>query len=118
VLVLSAIIFVVTSLWTGSDVKNYCSIAEKRYGGDCVEALIMVLDDKNNPYDERNSAIWALGQLGDPKAIPYLNKYYTPGSVKYGNDTNSINQGKLEKALKLTSGAANLSAIIWRHNLP
>lgn len=34
-------------------------------------------EDEKNGYREKNSAIWALGQMGDQRTMPFLRKYYT-----------------------------------------
>ena len=106
--------FVITCLLIGHSVRNHCRLAQEKYGGDCVESLIPFLDDENNGFKDRNSAIWALGQLGDSRALPVLQKYFTgsiPAKEPFGQ---SISQYELKKAVNLASGGFNLSAIIWR----
>jgi hypothetical protein len=68
--------FVLSTSIIGYSVKAKCQIAQAKYPGDCVEALISYLEDKNNDFRSRNSAIWALGQLGDSRSLPVLKKYY------------------------------------------
>ena len=107
-------IFVATSLVIGDGVRQNCIRAQNIYGGDCVEALTSHLDDENNPYGERNSAIWALGQLGDSRALPVLGKYYT-GDIPDREPWNgTISQYELKKAIKLAKGSFNITAFVWR----
>lgn len=69
--------FVVTASWIGFAVKSECREARKHYGGTCVEALTALLDDEGQSFRARNRAIWALGQIGDGRALPVLKKFYT-----------------------------------------
>ena len=91
-------------------------LAQGRYKGDCVDALIAHLEDEDNPYGERNHAIWALGQLGDNKALSVLEKYYT-GNIPDKEPWNeTISQYELKKAINLTSGGFNITAFVWRNS--
>jgi len=82
--------FITTSCLIGRGVKKLCIEAKKNYGSDCVEALIIQLNDEHQNLKTRNRAIWALGQLGDSRALPVLKSYY------------------------LTMGGLNITAWIWR----
>lgn len=106
--------FFITCTWIGFEVKSLCVDVSSKYGGTCLDSLIMSLQDNTNSFKSRNDAIWALGQIGDPKALPVLQSFYTgniPDREPY-NDT--ISQYELKKAINLTSGGTNLSAFIWR----
>lgn len=110
--------FIVSSVWIGFGVKERCLLAQGRYGGDCVEALSKHIEDENNPYGERNSAIWALGQLGDERALPTLDKYYT-GDIPDREPWNEvISQYELSKAIKLSKGSFNITHLVWSYHLP
>lgn len=107
--------FFVSAKIIGDEVENRCKIAQQEYEGDCVEALMRLIEDETNDYREKNSAIWALGQLGDKRALLFLQKYYT------GYDSNNrtkqnevISQYELYKAIKLSNGDFNITAFIWR----
>ncbi|OGD54404.1 hypothetical protein A3J78_00070 [Candidatus Beckwithbacteria bacterium RBG_13_35_6] len=106
--------FLITSIIIGIDVKKQCQEAEAEYQGDCVEVLMQTLDDESNSLRQRNLAIWALGQLGDKKALPILRKYYTgqiPDKEPYDK---TLSQYELKKAIKLLEDGLNLTAFIWR----
>jgi len=117
--------FLVTSTLIGSSVHDKCLHAQGRYGGDlpagrqgCVDALIKFLEDESNPIGERNSAIWALGQLGDAKALSVLEKYYT-GDIPDREPWNDVvSQYELKKAIKLVDGGFNATHFVWRRSLP
>ncbi|MFC1625981.1 HEAT repeat domain-containing protein [Patescibacteria group bacterium] len=104
--------FIVTCNLIGFDVSQRCQIAQDRYKGDCVEALISYLKDEDNSYQSRNSAIWALGQLGDERALPTLKEIYT-GDIPDKEPLNErISQYELKKAINLTSGGFNITKLV------
>lgn len=109
--------FIVTCTWIGTSVRDKCTLAQGRYGGDCVEALIAHLQDESNPLRERNSAIWALGQLGDSRALPVLQSYYTGNIPDREPYDQTISQYELKKAINLAQGGFNITAVFWRYNL-
>ena len=106
--------FVLVGILTGSDVRKRCKMAEERYGGDCVEALLALAGDEGALYEEKNSAIWALGQLGDKRALPILEKMYTGAVPDREPWKKMISQYELGKAIKLLRGGANIGAFVWR----
>lgn len=106
--------FVITCSWIGYEVKNNCQDARRGYGGRCVDALIKLLDDEHQDFRARNDAIWALGQLGDSRALPVLKKYYTGNIPARESLYKTISQYELKKAINLTSGGFNMSAVVWR----
>lgn len=109
--------FFIACTWIGYDVKNQCQNAQRQYGGDCVEALITLLNDEQQSFRARNSAIWALGQLGDQRALAPLQSFYTGHIPPREPLDQTISQYELKKSITLTSGGFNLGAIFWRFNL-
>lgn len=55
-----------------SDVKMACQKAQQEYHQDRVSSLIEVVKSDKPSFRERNTAIWALGQLADKRALPFL----------------------------------------------
>lgn len=106
--------FFIGSVWIGHDAKSLCQNAKWQYGGDCVEALITQLNDKNQGFRTRNHAIWALGQLGDNRALPVLQSYYTGNIPDKEPLDGVISQYELKKAINLTNGGMNITAFIWK----
>lgn len=107
------LVFLVTSTWIGVSVKEKCLTAKSKYEGDCVDALIQVVDNDSNSLTERNYAIWSLGQLGDERALQVLHKYYTgiiPDREPY-KDT--LSQYEMKKAIKLIESGFNLTHFVW-----
>ena len=114
--------FVITCIWIGRDAKSRCQEAKREYlpagrqaaETDCAEALIALLNDESKGFRARNSAIWALGQLGDSRALPDLQGHY-PGNIPSKESLDkTISQYELKKEIKLTSGGFNATAIFWR----
>jgi hypothetical protein len=109
--------FVIGVTWIGFDVKSQCQQAQREYGGDCTEALIHLVQDDTRGFRVRNEAIWALGQLGDGRALPVLQSLYT-GKIPPREPLDAgISQYELRKAVALTSGGQNPLAIFWRHGI-
>jgi len=109
--------FIISCTWIGFDVKTKCFDAKKEYGGSCTQSLISLLEDENRGFRARNSAIWALGQLGNPNALPVLQRFYTGNIPNKESLNETISQYELKKAINLTSGGKNITAIFWRYNL-
>lgn len=107
--------FLVTSSWIGASVNEKCLVATAAYSNDdCVLALIAQVHDEGASNRERNYAIWALGQLGDKRALSVLKDMYTgkiPDREPYDD---GISQYELKKAIKLVEGGFNATAFVWR----
>ena len=58
-------------------VKRHCAEVREEFGGDCVEALLAVIQSEHHSCLEKNQAIWALGQLADRRALPVLRSLRT-----------------------------------------
>jgi len=106
--------FITTCLYIGTQVDDRCQYAMSEYDGDCVESLISLLNDESNGYRTRNSAIWALSQLGDSRALLVLQSYYTGDIPEREPLDQSLSQYELKKAINLTSGGFNMGAWVWR----
>lgn len=106
--------FFITCTWIGYEVKNQCQSAEREYDGDCVESLIVLLEDENKNFRAKNDAIWALGQLGDSRALPILQGFYTGDIPDREPLDEVVSQYELKKAINLAGGGVNISAFVWR----
>jgi hypothetical protein len=103
--------FIALSLSIGTGVREASQAAVAEYGTSPVDALISVVESETHPLVQRNRAVWALGQLGDPRALPVLERHYTGGSCDHAH---GICQHELQKAIRLCRGSTNLTARIWR----
>lgn len=107
--------FFICNVWIGYEAKRLCQEAKWEYQKtNCVEALISELDDRNQGYRTRNHAIWALGQFGDRRALPILEKYWT-GQIPDREPLDKvISQYELKKAINLANGGFNITFLFWR----
>lgn len=105
---------IASSVIIGNSVQEKCEEAREKYNGDCVEALIIQLDNEEEDFKARNRSIWALGQMGDEKALPTLKKYYTGDIPEREKIDEVISQYELKKAIKLINSGFNITAIFWR----
>jgi hypothetical protein len=64
--------------------------------GDDVAALVALMDSDKQKLEARNRAVWALGRLGDPKALPALEKHF---DGKPCNHDERLCQYELAKAI-------------------
>ena len=71
------ILFVISLHWISSDVRAMGKKAQQQFEGDEVEALIAALESDKLTFKEKNQVIWALGEIGDKRALPALEKIYT-----------------------------------------
>lgn len=107
--------FFVSAKKIGQGVRDACLVVQEKYEGDCVEPLLKFLEDEENSPRSRNSAVWALGQLSDARALPVLEKYYRGynGGQRERLDI-QLSQYELKKAIRLVKGGLNLTAFLWR----
>jgi len=70
--------------------------AQREFPGDRVEALMALVESDHHPFAERNRAVWALGQIGDPRALPVLRKHYTGATCQHDK---FLCQYELKKAI-------------------
>jgi hypothetical protein len=101
-------------------VKKTCEMATREYPGDKVEALIQFVESEEKGYNARrysanNHAFWALGQLGDKRALPSLRRLLTGKPCDH--ETN-LCQGEIQEAIqKLERNGFNLPKFLWRRVL-
>lgn len=103
--------FVVGSSWIHSSLQEKCRTTQRRYSGDCVVALLAEVQDEEATFHDRNDAIWALGQIGDERALPLLESMYTGDEQRTKYDQ-SLSQYGLGKAIRLLQGGFNLTRLV------
>ncbi len=81
--------------------------ASWKFGGDRVEAMIKLVDCTDCELRDRAEAVWALGVIGDRRALPVLRKYHTREECRHGAD---LCQYELGKAIKKIEGTWDLRA--------
>ena len=100
--------YVVCCAWISYSAQEMCINAKRQYAGDCVDALITQVQDENVSFHDRNDTIWALGQIGDARALPVIEKMYT-GDLNHTKYDTEISQYELSKAVRLLHGETNIT---------
>lgn len=99
---------VVVSAYIRSDVRATGDWARQRHTGDAVEALVACVEDSTLSLKERNRAIWALGQLGDRRALSVLRQHQTGQPCDHDH---RLCERELGKAIKLIDGGVNVTRL-------
>jgi hypothetical protein len=99
------------SLMIGRGVNSASENAMAQFDGDRVEALIALVDCQTCNLHDRTTAVWALGQLKDKRALPILYKYRTG---KPCDHLHQICQYEISKAIRWTEGNSYMLPQIWR----
>ncbi len=101
----------------GSGVRTYSQVAQAHFPGKRVEALIAMVECQTCSMQDRNNAVWTLGQLDDPRALPVLEKYQVEARR---DQAGSLSQNTLQIALRhLKHDDSNrYEAVLWRWMLP
>jgi hypothetical protein len=104
-------------LFAGFLLRGFSHKAQTQFPGTRVEALIAMLECNSCNTRDRNWAIWALGQLDDPRALPVLEKYYV--GIK-GNNPQNLDQEKLQDEIRHLrhEDTYRYWSVIWRWMLP
>ena len=96
-----------------TQVRAACNEAASEFGGDCVEALVAYAESERHTYQERNHAIWALGEIGHPRALPTLERLLVAELIDAPCDTTrGICRYSVEKAIELCQGL-NIVRYVW-----
>jgi hypothetical protein len=94
----------------GTGVDDVLERAHDNYSGDDTDALIAMMNAGDIPLKDRNRAAWALGQLGDQRATPHLEKLLTGGPCDHAS---AVCQHELKKALRQCRGGINITRWAW-----
>jgi hypothetical protein len=90
--------FVGLEWWIQFGARGFGDEARREFGGDRVEALSAFVDSEKHTLAERNHAVWALGQLRDPRGLPVLIKHRTGKPCEHSR---FLCQYEIEKAIAL-----------------
>jgi len=101
----------------GMDVRNYSQSAQNRFPGKRVDALIAMVGCESCSMEDRNHAVWALGQLDDVRALAVLEKYYTGKECNHWKDLCQKTLGTALRHLRHEDHNRG-EAYFWRWMLP
>jgi hypothetical protein len=94
-------------------VQRVCRAATQEYPGERIHALLARFESEKSSYHEKCRALWALGQLGDRRALPFLREQVTGKPRDHKHD--GFCQGELKEAIeKLEADEFNLPGFLWR----
>ncbi len=116
-LLICAVAILFLSLRIELGVKKVCGMATREYPGGKVDALMKFVKSEDSDYNasrysENNHVFWALGQLGDKRALPFLKTLLTGEPCDH--ETN-LCQGEIKEAIqKLERHRFNLPGFLWR----
>ena len=95
------ILFAISLRMIYSGVESICEIASNKFETDNVESLILLIESDEFSFKQKNKAIWALGQIGDRRALPLLQKLDTDEIQKKPLDSDKyLVQYSVEKAIR------------------
>lgn len=91
------------------EVQETCKKAVSVYPGDKIQALINVSKNESSCTKDKSMALWALGQLGDKKALAYLVENFE------GKEESNVCVYEAQKAIeKIENESFNLPGFLWR----
>jgi hypothetical protein len=89
--------------------------AKSEFSGDAMEALRSMIVSDSFSFEEKNTAIWALGQFADPDALPFLeelNSGIAEQRVPFDRSSD-LSKYEIEKAIKWCK-KGNLTSWMYR----
>jgi len=99
--VVFVLIFIVSMITIYSGVYQACKDAKSYYkSNDCVASLMLQVSSTNHTFKEKNTAVWALGQIADKRALPLLKSMYEGVPSHKEPLDKAVSQHELEKAIK------------------
>ena len=105
------LVYLGASLLIAQGINSTSRRALGQFDGDRIEALIALVDCQKCTLEDRNHAVWALGQLRDKRALPVLYKYRTGQPCDH---LHQICQYEIGKAIRWTEGNSYMLPQIWR----
>lgn len=100
-------------VWIRVEVKSNCQEAIKAYRGDCVESLLILINDEHRSFFDKNKAIFTLGQLADQRSLPFLRRLFT-GKIPDREPLDEvISQYELKKTIEWIESGNVTSWMYW-----
>jgi len=109
VLVLLVLAGMIVSIRSG--LQRFSDDAVARFPGDRTAALMRLVDCDSCSLEDRNHAVWALGQMVEVRAISVLRKHYDGQPCTH---TTRLCQYELRKAIRMIETRHQREGPIWR----
>ncbi|MFH0795088.1 MAG: HEAT repeat domain-containing protein [bacterium] len=94
---------------------SICATARDQFPGDNVEALMALAQSEEAGFRDRNKAIWALGQIGDQRALPLLKRLQSEQAENRDRDPETgIEAYEVGKAIRHCESKFTLTR--WMYN--
>ena len=106
VLVLAGIIVQIRS-----GLQRFSDDAVARFPGGRAQALMQVVDCDTCRLEDRNNAVWALGQMAEEPAISVLRKYFDGQPCAH---TTRLCQYELRKAIRMVETRQKRAGPVWQ----
>lgn len=98
----------------GAGVDDAVGRARVSFPGDPGKALIAVATSEDFPLKDRNRAIWALGQMGQVRAVAPLETLLTGKPCDHAT---AVCQRELRRAVRQCRRGVNLTRWTWRRSV-
>lgn len=95
----------------GAGVGDVLQTARRGFPGNRTDALLAMVNSSATPLMDRNRAVWAIGQLGDPGALSRLEGLVTGAPCDHAA---AICQHELRKAIRQCRGGVNITRWAWK----
>ncbi len=109
--VILILLIFLASYMMGYGTHRECLKAQAIHKGSCTTALLSVVNDERSSIKDKDLAIWAIGQIGNPEAITALQAHQTDEECPRKA---CISQFEIQKAIDLCSGKLNAAGKIWK----
>lgn len=92
-------------------VSRFSEQAVSRFGGERTHALMATVDCESCTLQDRNHAVWALGQLEADPALATLKKHYTGAPCEHAR---RLCQHELRKAIRMIEARERRGNPAWQ----
>ena len=94
-----------------SGLQRFSDDAMARFPGDRTEALMQVVDCATCRLEDRNHAVWALGQMVEERAISVLRRNYDGRPCQHAT---RLCQYELRKAIRMIETRQERAGPVWQ----
>lgn len=111
-IVASVLFFIGITGWPQYALSRECDQAMEHGGSECVDALLLIVIDRDAGYRERNHAIEVLGRLRDVRALPVLQGLYTGQDQELASLDDGLSQKLLADTIRRLGGRPTVNSLV------